>query len=133
MKKIFIILFILCSCSNIKEIKNVGKEENIKKEYQYINGYYVEKTDDIYKTTITFKDDGSVFSTLNICNSIIEIKGNYEYIENKIYISFKDTGLDFIDNNEPFIFNVISNNEIQLDKKSTSYSCLLIDKYELQK
>lgn len=133
MKKVLLIILILTSCSKINDKQEIQVEKEIIQDIKFIKGKYIEDVNDDYATIIKFMEDGTFVSNLNICNAMIEVKGEYKYINDEIYINFNEkTGFDFIDDNQPYIFKVVDNEKIQIIN-NTSYSCLLVDKYKLEK
>ncbi len=132
MKKILLILC-LCGLLFIQGCKADEKIEIVDEEIineGYIDGVFVEDYEIAeYATTITFYKDNTFTSYLNVCKAMVDVKGEYKLYKGKIYLYFnEETGFDFIDNNQPYIFNY-KDNLLLLDSNSVSYSCAYIDRY----
>ena len=136
-KKCFRILFYLCilsGCLN-KHSEEIKQEENIEPTLPvsegYISGTFIENYDTYeYATKITFYEDGTFTSNLNVCKAMIDVNGEYILADHKIYLLFsQSTGFDFIDKNQPYIFNY-TEDKLFLNSESVPYSCAYVDKYE---
>jgi len=77
-------------------------------------------------------DDGTFSSSLNICAGMSEIKGTYIVEDTKVILDFPTkTGIQFIDEGQPFIFN-ITDDELTLDASNDFFSCSYVNVFKLK-
>lgn len=136
MKKIIFLILIVLLSGCITNQNKIVVDKNVTSEInsdEYIEGVFVEEYDDMeYATTITFSKDGSFKSYLNVCKAMVDIEGTYIISNGKIYLHFPEsTGFDFIDDNQPYIFD-IEDESLILNNESVSYSCAYVDYYKKQ-
>ena len=129
---VFLVVFSLLGCSKKTEeiTENTQTETNVPTENKIV-GTYIEKADN-YPSTIILNDDGTFSSSLNICAGMSEIKGTYIVEDTKVILDFPTkTGIQFIDEGQPFIFN-ITDDELTLDASNDFFSCSYVNVFKLK-
>lgn len=87
---------------------------------------YYEDTDN--GSTISLINETQFETNLNVCSGFVSLKGDYTIIDNVLTLNFLEaTGFDFIDENQPFTFEIKNDKLTILDEKM--YSCAMVDTY----
>lgn len=87
-----------------------------------VQGTFVENSDK-YPTTITFNEDGSFDSLVNICSGMLEVKGEYSKVGNTVTLTIpEETGIYYLDNDQPFEFTITET--ALTNKSSNTMSCV---------
>lgn len=93
----------------------------------YVSGTFVEKTDN-YPTTITFNEDGTFKSNVNICSGMMDITGTYRLEGDTVSLYIpEETGIYYLDHDQPFYFDVTKDS--LKHKYDAAFSCADVGEY----
>lgn len=85
-----------------------------------VQGTFVEDTEQ-YPTIITFNEEGTFESKVNICSAMIEITGEYKLEGDQISLTIPtETGIYYLDNDQPFEFTITENSLTNNSKNTLS-------------
>lgn len=93
----------------------------------YVVGTFIEKAE-TYPTTISFKEDRTFASNVNVCSGMLDVTGTYTLEGDTISLFIPDeTGIYYLDHDQPFKF-IVTKDSLK-HKTDEAFSCADVGDY----